>query len=158
VSLPAILTKQQPHATLTRFCGPAAVNLRAHGRSFLIRSGYCEYGNYWHYKLYVGLARYVPAAPDKFFGLAIRDPRALHGGTFTRTYASMQLAGHSLRSTGQLALALPFPASAPSPGEITGGTVTVAKSLRSGTFVFHLRDATAITGSWTCGEKPYNDR
>jgi len=34
----------------------------------------------------------------------------------------MQLAGHSLRSTGQLASALPFPASAPSPGEITRGT------------------------------------
>jgi hypothetical protein len=43
------------------------------------------------------------------------------------------------------------------PRTIIQGTVTIAKSLRAGTFEFHLRDATRITGSWTCGEKPYND-
>jgi hypothetical protein len=141
---------------LTRFCGPATVTVRAHGRSFQIRSGYCDASsrNYWQYKLYVGLAGYVPATPAKFFALAVHDPRAVHGGTFTRAYVSMQLAGHSLQSITQLSL--PFPASVPVPGEITRGTVTIAESLRAGTFVFHLRDATRITGSWTCGEKPYN--
>jgi hypothetical protein len=156
VSLPAILTKRQPYATLTQFCGPATVNLRAHGRSVQIRGGYCDAsGAFWQYKLYVGLAGYVPAAPAKFFGLAVHDPRAVHGGTFTRAYASMQLAGQSLRSI-TTRLSPPFPASVPVPGEITRGTVTIAKSLRAGTFVFHLGDGTAITGSWTCGEKPYN--
>ena len=157
VSLPAIQTRQQPWATLTQFCGPATVNLREGRRSVQIHGGYCDApGAFWQYKLFVGLAGYVPATPDKFFGLAVHDPRAVRGGTFTRAYMSLQLAGHSLQSINQR-LSPPFPRSVPVAGEITRGTVTIAKSLRVGTFVFHLRDATAITGSWACGEKPYND-
>jgi hypothetical protein len=154
VSLPAVLTKQQPWARVTRFCGPATLNLRLRGRSFRIRGGYCASHVFWQYALYAGLAGYVPTVQDKFFGLAVHDPRAVHGGTFTRVYGAVQLAGHSLRSIGQLDP--PFPRSVAMPEEITQGTVTIAKSKRAGTFVFHLSDATAITGSWTCGKKPYS--
>src|SRR5262249_22782633 len=109
VSLPAIQTRQQPWATLTQFCGPATVNLRVGGRSVQVHSVYCDApGSFWQYKLFVGLAGYVPAAPDKFFGLAVHDPRAAHGGTFTRAYMSLQLAGHSMRSINQR-LSPPFP-------------------------------------------------
>jgi hypothetical protein len=154
VSLPPVLTKQQPWPALTQFCGPITVNLRVHGRSFRIRSGYCASYVFWQYELYAGLAGYVPTPQDKFFGLAVHDPRAVQGGTFTRVYGAMQLAGHSLRSIGKLDP--PAPRAVGVPEAITRGTVTIAKSLLAGTFVFHLRDATAITGSWTCGEKPYH--
>jgi hypothetical protein len=68
---------------------------------------------------------------------------------------SLQLAGHTWRSITQQLLP-PFPKTVPVPGEITRGTVTIAKSLPAGTFGFRLRNATRITGSWTCGEKPLN--
>ena len=154
VSLPAVLTKQQPWPTVTQFCGPATVNLRVHGRSFRIRGGYCSVGVFWQYQLRAGLVGYVPDAEDRFFGLALHGPRAIHGGTVTQVYGAMQLAGHTLRSIGQLDP--PFPRPVGPPEEITRGTVMIAKSLRAGTFVFHLSDATAVTGSWSCGGKPYS--
>ena len=64
------------------------------------------------------------------------------------------LAGYGLRSITQLSP--PFPQSVGMSEQISRGTVTIAKSLRAGTFVFHLNDATAITGSWTCGKEPYS--
>ena len=37
------------------------------------------------------------------------------------------------------------------PGEIATGTITIGKSMRNGTFALRLRDATRLTGSFTCG-------
>jgi hypothetical protein len=70
----------------------------------------------------------------------------------------MQLAGRTFATTQPsrrlFSPLYPAPLAA---GAITRATVTIAKSFRAGTFTFHLRDATQITGSWTCGEKPYID-
>ena len=35
--------------------------------------------------------------------------------------------------------------------QIAGGTITIGRSMRDGTFALRLRDATRVTGSWTCG-------
>jgi hypothetical protein len=137
-----------------QYCGPATVNLDEHGRSVEIRGGYCDSpGGFYTYQLWVGLepGDNAPAEPYKFFGLAVHDPRAVHGGTFTRAYASMQLAGNGFRSNLQLS---PFRYLGQVPRSITRGTVTIANSMRAGTFAFRLSDATRITGSWACGEKP----
>ena len=79
-----------------------------------------------------------PAHPAKWVGLFIRDSRAAQPGTFrlaeTATsfvYATVQL--------GRPAL------------EIAGGTITIGRSMRGGTFALRLQDATRVTGSWTCG-------
>jgi hypothetical protein len=70
----------------------------------------------------------------------------------------MQLGGHATATTlGTIGEGRRNWTAALFPRIVIRGTVTIAKSLRAGTFAFHLRDATRITGSWTCGEKPYND-
>ena len=81
-----------------------------------------------------GLHGDTPAAPAKSFGLGMTNPRH-HAGTFRRFDVSIQLGG----------LAYDMPE------EISKGTVTVGRSLRDGTFSFRLRDATRVTGSWSCG-------
>jgi hypothetical protein len=158
VSLPTSLSRQQPFPTLIQYCGPATARVREHGSSVEIRGGYCiSPGSGYKYQLWLGLepGDNAPTAPYKFFGLVVHDPRAAHAGTFTRAYASMQLAGNGFRSISQLSPFRSFgPVPGPVQGEITRGAVTIAKSMRAGTFAFRLSDATRITGSWTCGEKP----
>jgi hypothetical protein len=134
-----------------RFCGLARVKLRAQGRSLQIRSGYCNSSEeFWQYQLYVGLKGRVPAAPARFLEIAVHNSRAVHGGAFP-ALAYMQLGGRTFASAKpswrRLSPLYPAP---PVAGTITRATVTIAKSLRAGTFAFRLRDATQITGSWTC--------
>ena len=81
-----------------------------------------------------GLHGDTPAVPAKSFSLRVSNSRH-HAGTFRRFDVSIQLGG----------LAYDMPE------EISKGTVTVGRSLRDGTFSFRLRDATRVTGSWSCG-------
>ena len=121
----------------TRWCGPARARVHVNGASFLIRGGRCL-GHPTSYFVRVGLIANPPARPAKWVGLFIRDRRAAHAGTFrlaeTATsfvYATIQLGGPAL--------------------EIAGGTITIARSMRDGTFALRLQDATRVTGTWTCG-------
>ncbi len=82
----------------------------------------------------IGLVGATPAAPAKSFLFAVSDPRH-RSGVFRVSTATIQLLGH--------AFALP--------GEIATGTITIGKSMRNGTFALRLRDATRLTGSFTCG-------
>ena len=34
--------------------------------------------------------------------------------------------------------------------QIAGGTITIGRSMRDGTFAFRLQDAKRVTGNWTC--------
>lgn len=120
-----------------RWCGPAMARVHVNGASFLIRGGRCV-GHPTSFFVRVGLIANPPAHPAKWVGLFIRDPRAAHAGTFrlaeTATsfvYATIQLGGPAL--------------------EIAGGTITIARSMRAGTFAFRLRDSSPLVGSWTCG-------
>jgi hypothetical protein len=121
----------------TRWCGPARARVHVNGASFLIRGGRCI-SHPRSFFVRVGLIANPPAHPAKWVGLFIRDPRAANAGTFklaeTATsfvYAKIQLGGPEL--------------------EIAGGTITIAPSMRAGTFALRLEDATRVTGSWTCG-------
>ena len=65
-------------------------------------------------------------------------PQAADPGTFrlaetatSLVYANIQLGGPAL--------------------EAAGGKITIGRSMRDGTFALLLRDATRVTGSWTCG-------
>jgi hypothetical protein len=82
----------------------------------------------------VGLRGATPATPAKSFVLDASDPRH-RAGVFRVSNATIQLPGH--------ALALPR--------EIATGAITIGESMRSGTFALRLRDATRVTGSFTCG-------
>jgi hypothetical protein len=157
VAVPAIWD-DRTWPTFFRWCGPATVGLRAHGRSLRIRSGFCSTSPSWRgYQLDVGLIGRVPAAPARFLELLVHNRRVVRGGTFP-AFAYMQLEGRTFATTNPswrlVSPLLPAPLAA---GAITRATVTIAKSLRAGTFAFHLRDASQITGSWTCGENPYID-
>jgi hypothetical protein len=125
-------------ALYTRWCGPARVRLHLNGASFLVRGGRCV-SDPRSYFVRVGLRAAPPARPAKWVGLFIRNRRAAaHGGTVRLedttanfSYATIQLGGPELL--------------------IAGGTITIGRSLRTGTFAIRLRDATRVTGSWTCG-------
>jgi hypothetical protein len=152
VALPRVFTTHG-HSTFTQFCGPATVTVRAHGRAFRIHSGYCDAGateHYWPYQLFVGLEGHTPAAPAKFLEIAVHTPRAIHGGTFPASGA-MQLGGRTFATAKNIHGGITNWTAAVLPRTITEGTVTIAKSLRAGTFDFRLRDSTQITGNWTCG-------
>ena len=121
----------------TRWCGPARVRVHADGASFLIRSGRCV-GHPTSYFVRVGLIANPPARPAKWVGLFIRDKRAARAGTFrladTATsfvYAKVQLGGPEL--------------------QIAGGTITIGRSMREGSFALRIQDAKRVTGTWTCG-------
>lgn len=121
----------------TRWCGPARVRVHADGASFLIRSGRCV-GHPTSYFVRVGLIANPPARPAKWVGLFIRDKRAARAGTFrladTATsfvYAKVQLGGPEL--------------------QIAGGSITIGRSMREGSFALRIQDAKRVTGTWTCG-------
>lgn len=86
----------------------------------------------------VGLIANPPARPAKWVGLFIRDKRAARAGTFrladTATsfvYAKVQLGGPEL--------------------QIAGGSITIGRSMREGSFALRIQDAKRVTGTWTCG-------
>ena len=124
-------------ALYTRWCGPATARVHLDGASFLLRSGHCI-GKPTSFYVRVGLIANPPARPAKWVGLFIRDSRAAHAGTFrladtdtSFVYATVQLGGPAL--------------------QIAGGTITIGRSMRDGTFALRLQDATRVTGSWNCG-------
>ena len=124
-------------ALYTRWCGPARARVYLAGTSFLIRGGRCV-SDPSSFFVRVGLVANPPARPAKWVGLFIRHPQAAHPGTFrlaetatSLVYANIQL--------GRPAL------------EIAAGTITVGRTMRDGTFALRLRDATRVTGGWTCG-------
>lgn len=119
--------------TWTRNCGPAVVLVHLDGASYRIRGGRCGMGAVI-FGVSVGLEGATPATPAKSFVLAAPDPRH-RSGVFKVSNAAIQLLGH--------AYALPR--------EIATGTITIGKSMRNGTFALRLRDATRLTGSFTCG-------
>jgi hypothetical protein len=123
-------------ALYTRFCGPATARVHHNGTPFLIRGGRC-FSRDPGYMVVAGLMA-KSSARAKWLGLYLHDPRADHPGTLrlaeTATgtvYARIQLGGPEL--------------------QVTGGTITIGRSMRDGTFALHLRNATRVTGSWTCG-------
>jgi hypothetical protein len=119
--------------TWTRNCGPAVVRVHLHGAWYRISGGRCGMGAVM-FGAQVGLVGATPAAPAKSFRFAVSNPRH-RSGVFRVSTATIQLLGH--------AFALP--------GEIATGTITIGKSMRNGTFALRLRDATRLTGSFTCG-------
>ena len=120
--------------TWTRYCGRAVALVRLHGATFRIKGGGCTTGAVID-GVVLGLHGDTPAAPAKSFGLGVTNPRH-HAGTLRRPYdVSIQLGGLGYDM----------------PEEISRGTVTIGRSLRDGRFAFRLRDATRVTGSWTCG-------
>jgi hypothetical protein len=111
--------------------------VHVNGASFVIRGGRCI-GHPTSFFVRVGLIANPPAHPAKWVGLFIRDRRAARAGTFnlaeTATsfvYAVIQLGGPTL--------------------DIEGGTISIARGMRAGTFAFRLRDSSHVNGSWTCG-------
>jgi hypothetical protein len=133
VSVPVPTTANAPPPTWTRWCGPAVVLVRLHGASFRISGGRCWPGSVL-FGVFAGLKGSTPAAPAKWFNLEVSDPRH-HAGIFRLFEASIQLRGDSFAM----------------PEQISSGTVTIGGSMRDGTFALRLRDATRVTGSWTCG-------
>lgn len=124
-------------ALYTRWCGPATVRVHHDGATYRLRSGRCI-GKPTSYFVRVGLIANPPARPANWVGLFIRDARASAAGTFRLTdtatsfvYATIQLGGPAL--------------------EIAGGTITIGRSMRDGTFALRLQNAKRVTGSWTCG-------
>ena len=122
-------------ALYTRWCGPARARVLFNGTSFLIRGGRCL-SDSRRFFVRVGLIANPPARPANWVGLFIHQ--AAQAGTFrlgdTATsfvYATIQLGGPTL--------------------DIAAGTITIGRSTRAGTFALRLRDATRLTGSFTCG-------
>jgi hypothetical protein len=118
-------------------CGPASAVVRFHRTSFWITGGRCALNGTRDYVLQVGLTAAPPAAPAKSFDLEVGGPKAATvGGTFRIggdwIIAKIQLPHY--RSLG-----------------VSGGTITIGPSRHRGTFAFRLRDATRVTGRWTCG-------
>lgn len=124
------------HPLYTRWCGPATVLVHLHGASFRLHGGQCEEGG--GFLVRVGLIANAPAPPAEWVGLFLHDPRAAHPGTLklAETATGTVYARIQLRAPELL---------------IAGGTITIGKSMRAGTFAFRLRDGTRVTGSWTCG-------
>ena len=121
-----------PPPTWTRYCGRAVALVRLHGAAFRIHGGRCLTGAVID-MLVLGLHGDTPAVPAKSFTMGVTNPRH-HAGAFRPWDVSIQLGGRGFDM----------------PEEISRGTVTVRRSLRDGTFSFRLRDATSLTGSWSC--------
>jgi hypothetical protein len=119
------------------FCGPAQVVVRfLDGASFQIRGGQCVLGS-GMFLVRIGTLRHEQGAPAEYVGLYIHDTRAGQSGTFRLAEAATKLIYATVEHGGsQLA--------------IRGGAITIARSKRSGTFTFRLRDATRISGAWNC--------
>jgi len=137
VAAPAPTTRDG-EPTYTRMCGPASAVVRFHGTSFWIPGGRCALNGKRDYVLQVGLTAAPPAAPAKSLGLFVGGPRAATvGGAFQFGGDRVIDAKIQLPHYGSL--------------DVSGGTITIGPSRHRGTFAFRLRDATRVTGSWTCG-------
>jgi hypothetical protein len=119
-----------------RFCGPAHVLVHLHGASFQIRGGHCLRMP-GEFLVRIGILKNEPGASIDFVGLFVHQRGAGHAGTFSLAetatalvYAKIDHRRHELA--------------------ITAGTITVGRSARAGTFRFRLRDATRVSGSWSC--------
>ena len=124
------------NAVYTRWCGPATIVAHLRGATYRIRGGRCDSTS--GYLVRAGLVA-QDAARGHWVGIFLHDARAQHPGTFTLSedasgtrYASAELRGHNLQV-------------------IPHGTVTIGRSMRTGTFAIPLADGASLTGSWTCG-------
>jgi hypothetical protein len=142
VAAPAPATRNaQP--TYTRMCGPASAVVRLHGMSFWIPGGRCALNGERDYVLQVGMTAAPPAAPGKSLDLFVGDPRAAtQGGAF-------RIGGDGGTATSRVTAEIQLPHYGSL--DASGGTITIEPSRRLGTFAFRLRDATRVTGRWTCG-------
>jgi hypothetical protein len=118
-----------PHDSprFTRMCGPGRAIVRLAGRSFAIRGGRCHEprpGPRW---VYFGLITNGPQSP-RATGFSIVMDEGDRPGVVNVSDSIVQAAGLNLAPTG---------------------TTTVARDLRSGTFVLRSGEK-RITGSWTC--------
>jgi hypothetical protein len=126
------------HPLYTRSCGPGQAVLHHHEETLRIRGGHCARLPGGHFVIRIGLRAAAPAAPAEQLGLFIHHPRADRPGTFrlAETENGLVWAQAQVRNVYDLA--------------ISGGTITIGRSMRSGTFAFRLADTTRATGNWTC--------
>jgi hypothetical protein len=138
VSAPAQKTRSW-RVTYTRWCGPASAVVRQYAVSYQIRGGRCSLNGMRNYVVQVGLIAYPPAAPAEYVGLFIGYSGARHSGEFRvrGTETGMVNARIQLPHNRRL--------------DVLGGTITIDRSMRDGTFALRLHDRTRVTGSWTCG-------
>jgi hypothetical protein len=141
VYVPAVLSRAQPEPLYTRFCGPVTIAARLHGALFRIRGGRCVRAATGGYRVQAGLSAQA-AARGQWLGLFVHDPRAKNNGTFTLGAIETKTLATWVGALGQLG---------GNELEISGGTITIGQSGRDGTFALRLRDATRVTGNWTCG-------
>lgn len=132
-----------------RFCGPAEAVVYVRGAPVRIRGGFCRRDEGLA-SISVGLLAFPPAAPRN--GVAFRFyPPTIRPGTFSvedgpaEPFVPAQIQAGGIR-VGTLARG--------PTGEgvqIQSGTLTVRKSMRSGTFAIFTSNGRRVTGSWTCG-------
>jgi hypothetical protein len=142
VAAPAPTTRNGA-STYTRMCGPASAVVRFHKTSFWIPGGRCALNGTRDYVLQVGLTAAPPAAPAKSLDLEVGGPKAATVG------GSFRIGGYGGTGASSVIAIIQLPHYR-SLG-VSGGTITIVPSRRSGTFALRLRDATRVTGSWTCG-------
>jgi hypothetical protein len=111
----------------TRMCGPGRAIVRLAGRSFAIRGGRCDKPRHGLRWVYFGLITNGPQSPSAE-GFSIVMEKGDRPGVVNVIDSIVQASGLNLAPTG---------------------TTTVARDLRSGTFVLRSGEK-RITGSWTC--------
>jgi hypothetical protein len=124
-------------------CGPASAVVQFHGTSFWIPGGRCALNGTRDYVLQVGMTAAAPAAPAKSLDLEVDSPKAATiGGAFN-------LAGDGVTGAAWVSAKIQLPHYRSL--DLSAGTITIRPSRYRGTFAFRLRDASRVTGSWTCG-------
>jgi hypothetical protein len=124
-------------------CGAASALVRFHRRSFWIPGGRCALNGKRDYVLQVGLTAALPAAPGKSLDLEVGSPQAATAGGTFRIGGD----GTGMNWLVTARIQLPHYRSL----DVSGGTITIPPSRHRGTFAFRLRDATRLTGRWSCG-------
>lgn len=128
--------KPNSNPLYVRFCGPAQASVRVHGASYRIAGGHCSRME-GEFLVRIGMIGNAPVKPAEFVGLFLHHPKASRAGTFklAETAAGTVYAAIHHRSR-DLA--------------VSGGTITIGRSRRAGTFALRLHDASRVTGSWSC--------
>lgn len=131
-----------------RFCGPAEAVVYVRGAPVRIHGGFCRRDQGLR-SISVGLLAFPPAAPGK--GVAFQfHPPTVRPGTFSVEETAEPFVPAQIQAGGVGVGSL---ARGPT-GEgvqIQSGTLTVRKSMRSGTFAIFTSNGRRVTGTWTCG-------